>query len=332
MPDPADTVLLFGITPRSGTNYFYNLMRQHPELDCVTSKEMPEDFLVYHSDLLMRYADLVSSWWTQYWRPGREAHRTAERRAESRAWIARCLGDGLARALAGPEPSGRTVVSKTPTVRNLRNVFELLPDSKVLVLLRDGRDQTASAVRSYGHTHEFAMQRWAEAARTVIAFDDAHRDDDPRRHLLVRYEDLLRDVEGTLRTVFDFLGADPDAFDYSVSDRLPVFGSSQHLEEGENLRQSYRRVERSADFDPRGRWASWPEERLARFNHVAGAEMERLGYELAGPRPSGRLVQRVRDLPFAGRTVALAGLSASERLATTVARYRLKAHRFGVEQ
>lgn len=330
MPD-RPLVLLFGITPRSGTNYFYNLLRQHPELACVTSEKMPEDFLIYHSDLLLRYADLVSSWWTQHWRPGRDPESTAEDRERSFTWLAKCLGDGITSALAGRAPSGELVVTKTPTVHNLHNVFDLLPGAKVLILVRDGRDQTASAVRSYGKTHEFAMQRWAEAARIILDFHGRQHERSPSQHMIVRYEDLLGDVERTLGDVFDFLGVDASVYDYSVEARLPVYGSSEHLREGENLRQQYRLTERSADFNPTGRWADWPRARLSRFNYVAGAEMERFGYDLVGPRPRASVVHRMRDVPFRLRTSTLSALRGSERLATSVARYRLKALRFGVD-
>jgi protein-tyrosine sulfotransferase len=332
LSDRADPIFLIGIMPRSGTNYVYNLLRQHGDVDCVTNADMPEDFLLFHSDLLLRYADVVAAWWVQYWRPGRGARATKARRHESRSAIAAALGRGLVGVLEGPDTRGRRVATKTPVVRSMDNVFALFPEAQVVVLVRDGRDQVASAVRSYGWNIDFAMHRWAEAARTVTAFDDAHAQDDPPRHMILRYEDVIDDPETSLTRMFSFLGLRTDGYDFTVHERLPVYGSSEHLGVDEGLAAGYRRVERTAEFDPRRRWADWPAERLERFNHIAGREMVRLGYELEGAHPQASAVHRIRDVPWHLRTGAMHGLSKVERLVAGAQLFRKRALEFPLEQ
>lgn len=50
-----DVVLILGITPRCGTNFFHKVVTLHPE--CSGSRfELWEDFLVHASDRLVSYA------------------------------------------------------------------------------------------------------------------------------------------------------------------------------------------------------------------------------------------------------------------------------------
>jgi hypothetical protein len=189
-----------------------------------------------------------------------------------------------------------------------------------------------SAVRSYGWNVDMAMHRWAEAARTVIAFDEAHAQDDPPRHMILRYEDVIDDPETSLTRMFTFLGLRTEGYDFSVHEQLPVYGSSVHLAADEGLAAGYRRVERTADFDPRRRWAHWPAEQHARFNHIAGREMVRLGYELEGAPRGADAVQRIRDVPWHVRTGAMRGRSKVERLAAGVQLFRRRALEFPLEQ
>jgi hypothetical protein len=327
-----DPILLVGIMPRSGTNFAYNLLRPHPAIDCVTDADMPEDFLLFHSNLLIRYADLVAAWWVQHWRPGRGERETRDRRRATADAIAAALGSGLVAVLERPETAGRRVATKTPVVRNMDNVFRLFPEAHLIVLVRDGRDQVQSAMRSYGWSFDFAAHRWAEAARTISSFEDAHRGDDPRRYVVVRYEDLLDAPEATLRELFAFLGVGVEGYDFTVHERLPVFGSSSHLAADEGLASGYKRVERDADFNPRRRWESWTPEQLGRFNAIAGAEMVRLGYELEGPVPEPSALQRVRDVPWHVRTAGMRALDGVERLAAGVQLYRRRALEFRIDQ
>jgi hypothetical protein len=114
--------------------------------------------------------------------------------------------------------------------------------------------------------------------------------------LVVRFEELCDDLEGTLRRVLAFLGVAIADYDFSAACRLPVRGSSVYgLENGE---VHWGPVEVDDEFDPTSRWRHWDPHRLRRFDRLAGRELEALGYErspVAGRWAPGDLVYGVRS-------------------------------------
>ena len=92
---------------------------------------------------------------------------------------------------------------KTP--RNCLRYPELRvldPQLYVLSIIRDGRDVVTSVVDPDKGYH-CSIERYCAAMQAVFSFRDA-------RHRILRYEDLVRDPEACLRSLFGFLGEDFD--------------------------------------------------------------------------------------------------------------------------
>jgi hypothetical protein len=70
------------------------------------------------------------------------------------------------------------------------------PDLYIVSLIRDPRDVVTSVLNDKYHV---SIQRSLETLRLVLAFED-------RRHLIVRYEDMVSDPAQHFREVFGFLG------------------------------------------------------------------------------------------------------------------------------
>jgi hypothetical protein len=70
------------------------------------------------------------------------------------------------------------------------------PDLYIVSLIRDPRDVVTSVLDDKYHV---SIQRSLETLRLVLAFED-------RRHLIVRYEDMVSDPAQHFREVFGFLG------------------------------------------------------------------------------------------------------------------------------
>jgi protein-tyrosine sulfotransferase len=195
-----------------------------------------------------------------------------------------------ARALPRRRPA--RPLFKTPSAQNLEHFFELFPEASLLILVRDGRDVVESTTRSFAAGHEAATRAWCRAAREVCDFDRRRRGDG--RHRIVRYEDLVREPEATLRGLFAFLGLDAARYDFAAARDLPVFGSSTFR--GESAELHWEPVAKSDSFQPLGRASSWSPERRRRFAWLAGDPMRALGYELeARPAPADRWRQRLLD-------------------------------------
>jgi hypothetical protein len=178
---------------------------------------------------------------------------------------------------------------KTPAYSPLwSRLAELFPGALFLHLIRDGRDVSASLARVgwHGRTEYERARYWA--SRVEMAHDCLRRLG-PERCLLVRYEDLVRGPEDTLRAICRFLGEgfDPEMlrFHTDAGDHVSDFDGPVHTK--------LVRPPRASDAE---RWRTeGPRLRILLFEAVAGAALD------LAPNP------RRFDGPWRG-IVPLAGL------------------------
>ena len=83
-------------------------------------------------------------------------------------------------------------------------VLEVFPDAQVVHVVRDGRDVCVSHRERFGYWAALrATAKWPHYVRTVRA---AAAGLPPEQYHEVRYEELVRDQEATVRRLTDFLG------------------------------------------------------------------------------------------------------------------------------
>jgi len=81
----------------------------------------------------------------------------------------------------------------------INRIFKILPQAKILYVLRDGRDVAASLKKRYGSIN-IATERWINDNLPLLSWQH-----DPRV-CTVRYEDLVSDPEQTILKTCHFLG------------------------------------------------------------------------------------------------------------------------------
>ena len=258
-------IFVLGISQRSGTNYLFNLIKQHPS--CSAPAAIWEDYLVCHSDLLMTYVDRLVGRWN--WKSGSPGNNFGPD-------MANFIGDGLLKFLSRDAESTR-FVTKTPDVTNVENFFKLFPQAYLIILVRDGRAVAESRVKSFHESYDLAIRKWSVAAKTIMSFQQKMQQSS-HKFLLVRYEDLWHDVEKELRRIFYFCGLDTESYDYMLALNQPIKGSSEYRGEG-HTEVHWTPIAKPADFNPMDRWKHWDRGRHALFNHLAGEYLEGFGYE-----------------------------------------------------
>jgi len=253
----------------------------------------PEAYTRRHgltSDHLLAYTRDVRARWDPMW--GVFDDELMRRFHES-------LGDGLLSFLWGERD--RRLVAKTPSVQHIDRFFTFFPRARLLILVRDGRSVVQSCMSTLGWDFDRAARSWAAAADEVRRFQGKERTEN-ERYLLVRYEDLLDDLNGSLSDILRFAGLDQDAFDFEAAADLPVRGSSAYFGPGRTS-VHWEPVPKGPDFDPRVRWRSWSPEMHERFEWIASKSGEQRGR--CGRRgrrcrcwPPGR--RRARTTPGSG--------------------------------
>lgn len=179
------------------------------------------------------------------------------------------------------------VVVKEPQSHGAELVMSLLPRSRMIFLLRDGREVMQSLLALYlpgGRLEDrlvapspeseesrasFVFQNarlWLQRTEAVQRAYEAHH---PGRRIIVRYEELLRDTAGELRRLSDWMGlvrSDEQlraAIEREASRRGPV-GSS-------------RRAGSGAGTPEGSAWALGPREQEI-LDEMIGPKLAELGY------------------------------------------------------
>lgn len=88
-------------------------------------------------------------------------------------------------------------------VKDYHRFLNYKPDSKVIHIVRDGRDVSSSQIRDFGWGYkniELAAVGWSSAARSAINLKESGLGH------VVRYEDLITSTAETLRGMLEFIG------------------------------------------------------------------------------------------------------------------------------
>jgi hypothetical protein len=130
------------------------------------------------------------------------------------------------------------------------------------------------------------------------------------RYLLVRYEDLLDDLKGSLADILRFAELDQDLFDFEAAADLPVRGSSAYFGPG-HTSVHWEPVPKGPDFEPKERWRSWSAEMHERFEWIAGRQLRQFGYASSPDqvRGAGKVLRhRIMDWRWRAKTAAQRGV------------------------
>jgi hypothetical protein len=152
-----------------------------------------------------------------------------------------------------------------------RQLMELFPTSRLVHIIRDGRDVNLSLekVGWHGPTAADRARYWRE--RVEMAHD-ADRELGPKRNLIIRYEDLVLDTPATIATVCDFL---QEAFEPGMLDFYS--DAAMHICDIDgNVHDKLLRAPRPDDV---GRWRrEMPVDRQKEFEALAGSSLRVMSY------------------------------------------------------
>lgn len=263
-------ILIRSPTGKSGTNFLLNI------LVALNAARLPlvdplrrEDHFLARADLLLEYSVETAAKWTKW--------PELEKRYSDGNEILRALGTGL-EALAGVGclPA---VVLKTPSCENLEVGWRLFPSALHLVVVRDGRDVVESGYQAgYWPSRSGAAKAWTDAVANLRAGLERVSDRGRPTTLIVRYEELVRDVGAAIIPVVDALGHPACPEDTSRLADLPVYGSTDYGLRPDGTFE-WRIASRKADFSPIGRWRAWSPTLTANLTEIMERELCWLGYK-----------------------------------------------------
>jgi hypothetical protein len=301
---------------KSGTSWLMRMLNTHPEILCIgEGRFFGRDYMLGDVGSRSLHGALMESGAIRAW-----AERSIwTRRKDIDDEIARFTGY-IAHALMDAELAGsgkRIVGDKTPLTGAavVREITRLSPSSRIVHIVRDGRDVAVSSVHHVwnqsletGGVHRLDRETqgrrdayradpegflasgesifspgqvaetaadWAEQTRAALEQGRALPDGD---YAEVRYEDLLDAAAPEIARLCEFLGADPDP---AAVSRCVEENRFERLSRGRS-----RGVEDSTVFMRRGVAGDWRRVMnagdRATFREVAGDLLISLGYETDG--------------------------------------------------
>ena len=114
---------------------------------------------------------------------------------------------------------GKPWISKEPPyARHADQLFAMIPNARLLVMARDGRDSAISMHTGGWHPDlQTAVDRWQYfTAMTLQALKKCPK----RQHLIIRYEDLVTNFEERLQRIFEFFELNKADIDAILRDPL----------------------------------------------------------------------------------------------------------------
>ena len=265
--DAPAPILVFGVMPRSGTNFVRDLLAQHPDV-CADPGQLYE-FPLLHAGgaarafmnefiaMFPRNAEVLNQWDTLAMLSG--------------AWLRELQLEAV----------GKQILLKSPHVHNLNLAPFIFPNAKIVLCLRDGRDVTESSLRTFSRwslarkTFGQLAHEWALGTDAILSFENGGPNAHPDT-IVVHFEKLVSDPDKEVLRILQHVGLNPQRYPFEKLDAMPVRGSSRSISKDTERWQPQKK---DKNFKPIGRWNSWSKTRRARFDRIAGRTLEGAGYE-----------------------------------------------------
>lgn len=258
-------IFILGLTQRTGTNWLSECFKLHPD---ITGTAVPEAYLIYYSDNLKIYTDHVAGRWRP-WFPKEKISKI----------LTQTIGSALFNLILEQSPNldkrCEHIFLRTPSVRCIRLLHHFFPESKVIVLTRDGRSVAESHSKGFGSSFRTFTKQYKQAVRELTHFLKTTSN----RHLVkvVSYEQLVLNFRPEMESIFNFLEIGAELYDWEAAEQIPVYGSSFFgLKDGA---LHWAPVEKTADFNPLARYQNWSWIKKLIYFLTVGKEHETFKYD-----------------------------------------------------
>jgi hypothetical protein len=263
---------VFIVSPlnRSGTNFLGRLLDNGRDFSI--PKGINEDYFFVYSNHIKEYFLQTMKHWNR---------KLPEEGNTEYQHLLKSFGDLLLQHARENIEDNSRCHFKCPRPYNIKNIYEFIPDAKLIICVRDGRDTVESFFSSFpGHSFRQVVELWTDGVTEILSFLDSQDSagDNRTKFILVKYEDIVNQEPETLKEITNFCGTDEDLLSPGKIEDFPIFGSSGARGGAQELH--WEPVKKTMDFNPIGRWRLWSFYKKWIFKRKAGKVLIKLGYEL----------------------------------------------------
>ncbi len=262
--DRQPALMIYGVTPRCGTNYVGPLIALHPDLSAWPNQIFEIPYLRLTNHMLAFEKEYFNDYKLNKERMGQNDFLPL--------FGASFIGY-LHSFISDPE---KKMLLKEPDMRFLAYFPIVFPNEQMLLVLRDGRDVVYSTIKSWpSWSFADACRRWEKSARLMLQFYSQYKHNS--QYWMVKYEDVLSSPESFIREACEKYSLDGSKFPYDKIDELKIVGSSTEGRKDGSVDWG-NHVERPSNFKPVGRWKEWSPSKKATFKRIAGQTLLDAGY------------------------------------------------------
>jgi Sulfotransferase family len=320
--------ILHGARVRSGSNYLGSIMGCNPHIQLVPPGKTMYEFPLIHD--LGAWKGAFATFVNRYKGKPEDFEFFRFSPHLGNAWLTYLI------ETFSLQPGH--IFIKWSSVRNIDKFFDVFPESKLILLVRDGRDNVASSVKaalakrhhkglvqklrtwlSHLLKRDFraAAEDWSSAVRKITQVDEELRKSPAAsRYLLLRYEDVFQRPREMGARIFEFMGVPYDDAILDAVENADVVGSSFFSARGQEdaNKPNWRATPRTEAFQPLGRWKKWSAFEKKLFHRIAGKQLFAMGYESdpnwhRAAAPQGTPRRRGLVVAAVSAAIALAGVA-----------------------
>jgi len=259
-PKHPATLMVFGVAPRSGTNYIGNVIANHPDI-CAYPNDIYE---IPFLRLTNKLKDFQDGFFGDY-------YRNIQRMKKND--FLPLFGASFIAHLYSYVPPGKIMLTKEPDARFLRYFPTVFPHENLLLVIRDGRDVADSAIKTWPDmSFKKICQRWNDSARLILDFQEKYKD----KYLLVKYEDMLHDPLPIVESILQHYKLNPDTYPFDKIKSMPIVGSSTASKKDDTV--NWKPVPANENFKPTNKWEKWTEKQKNIFKKIAGETLIAANY------------------------------------------------------
>lgn len=284
-------IFLFGISVRSGTNFSSKIFSKHPDVEVIPSNETIREFplLKFVKNFKAAFENFENRYINNN---GVNGHYTWQKYSPY-------FGESFLNYIQNElvkDYSKNVYFIKDPGADNLKWSNFIFPNSKIIVLIRDGRDLVESSEKAYmakrnsqskvnrikrhffhftGREFRRNVKTWANNALIIKNFLQS---EPGKECFLVKYEDLVSEKEDVYKNLFNYCGL---SFDMSYFKNVEIVGSSfsNQITSQKIEKIVWQPIKKTEKFKPVGRWKNWPKWKIKYFNKHAGELLEWFEYK-----------------------------------------------------
>jgi protein-tyrosine sulfotransferase len=256
-------IMIHGAIPRTGTNYLSSLISLHPDV-------------IAHPNCTWEMPILACQ--EEWIKVQNHFYRLYPRNIENMG-LNDIIGVSIAsifRLAAHEMEQKKKLLLKSPHISSAKWFHDIIPNGKLVLINRDGRDAVISTVNTWPKiAFNDACLRWVKGTRELFS---TLREDQIKNNetFYVCFEDIVANPHEVMRELVPLLGINIDVYPFEKIESLPVSGSSQVSEKDGTI--TWNPIKKTKNFMPVGKWVEWDRKKKNRFKKIAGQTLIDAGY------------------------------------------------------